>query len=316
MKERKEAPRDRFGKVLVDLAKQDKNVLAMDCDLGRSTRAYKISEVDKERFLEMGIAEQNMISTAAGLAHEGKIVFINSFAVFLTGRGFDQIRQQIALPKMNVKICGSSAGLTQGCDGATHQSIVDVALMRSLPNMTVLAPADGPQTEAAVRYAYSLKGPVYLRLSRYEIENIFSDQRQEKILEVMEIKNGKNVALVSCGPILMHVLKAADLLDKEGISTGVINIPVIKPLDSRVLISLARKYKALFVVEEHNKYGGLSSAVAEVVAGMKDVSKAWVKSLGLQDVFGQSGKADELLAEYGLNAEGIVKQVKKAFVEE
>jgi len=164
----KEETRDRFGSALVDLARKDRNVVAMDCDLGRSTKSYRITEVDPKRFIEMGIAEQDMISTAAGMARMRKVVFVNSFAVFITGRSFDQIRQQVALPKLNVKICGSSAGLTLGADGATHQSVIDVALMRLLPNMTVIVPADGNETERAVWAAYSHAGPVYLRLSRYQ----------------------------------------------------------------------------------------------------------------------------------------------------
>jgi len=309
MKTTKEAPRDRFGKVLVELAANNRDVIAMDCDLGRSTRSYQINQVDRERFIEMGIAEQNMISTAAGLAHEGKIVFINSFAVFLTGRGFDQIRQQVALPKMNVKICGSSAGITQGCDGATHQSVVDVALMRALPNMTVIVPADGPQTEAAVKYAYYYKGPVYLRLSRYEIENIFPENCNESLLDVQEIKEGREAAIISCGPVLANVLKAAEKLDEKGVPTGVVNVPVIKPLNRDAIIKIALKYKALFVVEEHSKYGGLSSAVAEVLAEIKESPKAWMKSLGLKDRFGESGTAEELLKEHCLDPEGIVKEI-------
>jgi transketolase len=161
------ATRDAYGDALAELARADRNVVALDCDLGRSTRSYRVAEVDPGRFVEMGIAEQDMISTAAGLSRMGKVVFVNSFAVFVTGHAFDQIRQQVALPKSNVKICGSSAGVTQGRDGATHQSIVDIALMRALPNMTVIVPADGRQTRQAVRSAYELRGPVYLRLSRF-----------------------------------------------------------------------------------------------------------------------------------------------------
>ena len=213
----KEAARDRFGSVLIDLAKGDTHVVALDCDLGRSTRSYRITEADRDRFFEMGIAEQNMISTAAGLAHEGKIPFVNSFAVFLTGRGFDQIRQQVSLARLNVKICGSSAGVTQGPDGATHQSIADVSLMRSLPNMTVIVPADGPQTEAAVRFAHRHNGPVYLRLSRYEVEGIFSEPYPYDITKVVEMKKGSDVCILSCGPVLKNVMAAAGILEKEGL---------------------------------------------------------------------------------------------------
>ncbi|MDP6546240.1 MAG: transketolase C-terminal domain-containing protein [Phycisphaerae bacterium] len=306
-----EATRDRFGEALLQLAREDKNVIAMDCDLGRSTRAFHITKTDESRFLEMGISEQDMISTAAGMAHEGKIVFVNTFAVFATGRCFDQIRQQLSLARLNVKVCGSSAGLTQGPDGATHQSVLDVSLMRTLPNMVVIVPADGPQTEAAVNAAYNHQGPVYLRLSRYDCENVYEEGYPHDIYKAVELKEGKDAAIIVCGPILHHAIEAAELLEKDGVSAGVINIPVVKPLDTEAVIAAAEKYRVLVVVEEHSVYGGLGSAVAEVVAEMKGTNKAVVAREGIKDDFGESGTADDLLNKHELDAEGIVKKVMR-----
>ncbi len=305
----KEATRDRYGKVLLQLAREDKSVVAMDCDLGRSTRSFKITEVDESRFLEMGISEQDMISTAAGMAHEGKIVFANTFAVFGTGRCFDQIRQQLSLARLNVKVCGSSAGLTQGPDGATHQAVIDVSLMRSLPNMVVIVPADGPQTEAAVREAYEHQGPVYLRLSRYDCENVFEEGYPHDIYKAVELREGKDAAIIVCGVILGHALEAAEILAEKGISAGVINIPVVKPLDREAVMKAAMKYSVLVVVEEHSIYGGLGSAVAEVVAEMDGANRAIVAREGIKDSFGESGLADDLLKKHELDAEGIAEKV-------
>ena len=301
----KESARDRFGNVLLELAKADKNIVALDCDLGRSTRSFRITEVDSDRFFEMGIAEQNMVSTAAGLAHEGKIPFANTFAIFLTGRGFDQIRQQVALAKMNVKLCGSSAGITEGPDGATHHSIADVSLMRSLPNMTVIVPADGPQTEAAVRFAHLHKGPVYLRLSRYEIENIFPDPYPYDICKIIEITRGENICLVSCGPVLKNVVLAAQILEEKGLHPGVVTVPTIKPLDNSSLSELAFRYQMLVIVEEHSVIGGLTSAISEFIGMIPNREKAYIFPIGVQDTFGESGKPDELLKKHHLDPEGI-----------
>ena len=305
----KEATRDRYGKVLLQLAREDRNVIAMDCDLGRSTRSFQITEVDESRFLEMGISEQDMISTAAGMAHEGKIVFANTFAVFGTGRCFDQIRQQLSLARLNVKVCGSSAGLTQGPDGATHQAVIDVSLMRSLPNMVVIVPADGPQTEAAVREAYEHQGPVYLRLSRYDCENVFEEGYPHDIYKAVELREGKDAAIIVCGVILGHALEAARILAEKGISAGVINIPVVKPLDREAVMKAAMKYSVLVVVEEHSIYGGLGSAVAEVVAEVDGANRAIVAREGIKDSFGESGLADDLLKKHELDAVGIAEKV-------
>jgi len=307
-----DSTRDGYGRALVALAEENIDVVAMDCDLGRSTRSFRITEVDPERFIEMGISEQDMISVAAGMATMGKTVFVNSFAVFITGRSFSQIRQQIALPKSNVKICGSSAGITQGPDGATHQSVVDVALMRVLPNMIVLIPADGKQTEQAVFAAYAYHGPVYLRLSRYETGNFLPDETGFNIGKAQVIQEGNEIAMISCGPILCNVIKAADILKTNGVQAGIINFHTLKPFDNEVMQQLARKYKKIVCIEEHSIYGGLGSAVAESLAGFQARRKKPIlHRLGIQDTFGESGTADELLKKHKLNPEGIADSVTK-----
>jgi len=308
----KEATRDRYGVTLAELAREDRNVVAMDCDLGRSTRSYNIAGVDPNRFIEMGIAEQDMISTAAGMARCGKIVFVNSFAIFITGRAFDQIRQQIALPSSNVKLCGSSAGLTQGPDGATHQSLLDVALMRMLPNMTVAIPADGNQTEQIIRTAYRMQGPIYIRLSRYATPSVINDNISFELGKAQVIREGSAIAFATYGPVLSNVLAAADELQKQGIEAGLVNFHTIKPVDVNFVESMAEKYRYIFSVEEHSIYGGLGSALAEIMAGMQGSSKtATLLRIGVQDTFGESGTADELLKKHGLDSGGIMHSVQQ-----
>jgi len=302
--------RESYGRALIKIARRDRDVVAMDCDLGQSTHSFDITQVDKNRFIEMGISEQDMISTAAGMSRLGKTVFVNSFAVFITGRAFDQIRQQIALPKSNVKICGSSAGITQGPDGATHQSIVDVALMRALPNVIVLVPADGNQTEHAVFAAYSNRGPVYLRLSRYETGNFLPTEIGFEIGKAQVIQKGGKIVLVACGPILINVILAADILQKRDISVGIVNLHTIKPFDGAALRQLALEYEHIVCIEEHSIYGGLGSAVAESLAELKNMKKKSILyRLGIQDTFGESGTADELLKKHKLDPEGIAESV-------
>lgn len=303
--------REIYGRVLADLAKNDRNVVALDCDLGRSTKAYDITTVDPGRFFEMGIAEQDMMSTAAGLARMGKIPFANSFAVFLTGRAFDQIRQQVSLPKLNVKICGSSAGITQGPDGATHQSVLDVALMRSLPNMTVINPADGVQTEQAVRAAYEINGPVYLRLSRFQVENFtggygFTVGKGEQLCE------GSTIAVCTTGPISWNSWQACKSLSSFGLTPAIFIFHTIKPIDTQLIQSIAGAYEYIFSVEEHSIYGGLGSAIAETLSEIdkEQVRIKKFKRIGINDHYGESGSAEELLHKYQLDPEGIASLIK------
>jgi len=305
-----EGTRDAFGRAIINLAKQNTNVYTMDCDLGRSTRAYSITEVDPNRFLDMGISEQDMISTAAGMASMGKVVYVNSFSVFLTGRAYDQIRQQVSLAGMNVKICGSSSGLTQGPDGATHQSVTDMNLMRGLPNMVVLSPADSRQTEEIIDFSYKYKGPVYIRLSRYPVPDLIPDNLSFELGKAQILKEAEDVMLIATGPILKNVIAAADLLLKDGISCGIANFPTIKPMDEAAVKKLASRYSMIFTIEEHSIIGGLGSGVAEIMAEMnRDDIRSSLSRLGIRDCYGESGAADELLAMHGLDARGIADSV-------
>ncbi len=303
----RKATRDAYGDTLRDIAAEDHAVFAMDCDLGGSTRASKIREVDPSRFIEMGIAEQDMVSTAAGMASMGKIVFVNSFAVFLTGRAYDQIRQQVALPRSNVKLCASSSGLTQGADGATHQSVTDINLMRGLPHMVVLSPADAVQTDAIIRFAHTYKGPVYIRLSRYATEQIFPDDYVFEFNQIETLRTGTDVALIATGPILEQVLEAHTRLTARGYSCGVYHVPTIKPFDGDTLKAVAKTAGLLATVEEHSIYGGLGSAAAEVLSSIS--SHPPLVRIGVQDCFGESGTAEELLCKHKLDAEGIVERI-------
>lgn len=303
-----DSTRDGFGRGLVKIAQEHDNVYAMDCDLGRSTRSYRITEVDAARFIEMGISEQDMISTAAGMSTMGKVVFVNSFAVFLTGRAYDQIRQQIALPRLNVKLCGSSAGITQGTDGATHQSVTDVNLMRGLPNMVVLCPCDSRQAEEMVLFAYNYEGPLYIRLSRYETQHIVPEEDYFELGKAQKLHEGSDIALLSYGPILENVLHAATLLESRGISCEVWNFPTIKPLNGNKLMEICENCKQIITIEEHSIIGGLGSAVAEILAESAVPIKNFLR-LGLRDCFGESGSAKELLKKHQLDPDGIAKSV-------
>jgi len=334
----REGTRDAYGRALARLG-ADPRVVVLDADLFRSTRTHLFAERFPERFFEMGIAEQDMVSTAAGLAAAGKIAFANSFAVFITGRAFDQVRQQIALPAANVRLCGSSAGLTEGADGATHQSVLDVALMRSLPNMAVVVPCDGPETEHAVEASLAWDGPIYLRLSRYETPawtgtpllprasapaggyagNTLPRVKKPAggaaipdfaIGKARILRSGTDVTLAATGVIMGEVLAAADFLAARGISAEVLDIHTVKPLDTDSILASASKTGRVLTIEEHSIYGGLGSAVCEAIAeGAK--SHIPVRRLGVRDVFGESGEADQLLELHGLTSPHIARAAEE-----
>jgi transketolase len=302
------APRIAYGEELLELAKINRDIVALDADLSKSTMTCLIEEHFPERFFEMSIAEQNMVATAAGMALKGKIPFVNSFAVFLTGRAFDQVRQSVAYPTTNVKVCGSSSGFSDFGDGATHQSIEDIALMRSLPNMVVLSPVDEIETRAMVRFMIEHKGPVYIRLDRGETPLILNDNYRFVLGEPTVIQTGNDVTIFGTGQMVNLALQAADTLAKEGISVEVVNIGTIKPMNEKAVIELAEKTKAVVTVEEHNIRGGLGSAIAETL--MK--TKVPIVPIGVKDRFGQSAKSyEELLVEYGLTEEAIYGAVKE-----
>ncbi len=296
--------RDGYGEALLQLGSEDPRVAAVDADLFRSTRTADFAEAFPDRFFEIGIAEQDMVSTAVGLALGGMVPFANSFAVFLAGRAFDQTRQQVALPALGVKLAGSSAGITQGPDGATHQSVLDVALMCSLPNMCVVVPSDAEEARLATRAAAQREGPVYLRLSRYETP-IWRESGAPFQIGTAELRRpGGDVTIAACGVILGRALEAAESLQSEGLSAEVLNVHTVKPLDADAILASCERTGAVVTVEEASIIGGLGSAVAEVLAERAS-RRVPLRRIGVSDTFGESGSADELLEKHGLTAQNI-----------
>lgn len=304
------ATREAYGKALVKLSSLNKNVVVLDADLSKSTKTADFKAVSPERFINVGIAESNMMGIAAGLSTCGKIPFASTFAMFAAGRAFEQIRNSICYPNLNVKICATHAGLTVGEDGATHQSIEDISLMRSIPNMTVINPADSVETEAAILAVAEYNGPCYVRLGRLAVDIINDAQNYKfEIGKGVTLSEGSDVTIVATGMMVQLALEAKDILEKEGISARVINIHTIKPIDKDLLIKAAKETKAIVTAEEHSIIGGLGSAVAEIVTEEYPVP---VIKVGVKDTFGESGKPDELLKAYGLTTEAIVENSRKA----
>lgn len=301
------ATRDAYGEALAELGAVNENIVVLEADLSKSTKTSDFKKVYPERHFNMGIAEQNMLGVAAGFAAAGKIPFASSFAVFATGRAYDQIRNSIAYPNLNVKIAATHAGLTVGEDGGSHQMLEDIALMRALPNMTVIVPADGIETKQAVKAAAEYEGPVYIRMGRPKVPVLFDENYTFEIGKGVVLKEGTDVTLVGTGIMVSKAVEAAELLAAEGISAAVVNISTIKPLDAELIVAQAQKTGAIVTCEEHNIYGGLGSAVAEVLVENCPVPMARV---GVADKFGESGLPDELLEKYGLTAANIAAQAK------
>lgn len=302
------ATRDAYGETLAKLGETNKDIVVLDADLSGSTKTAVFAKKFPERFFNMGVAEQDMIGTAAGLATAGKIPFASTFAIFATGRAWEQVRQSVAYPKLNVKIVASHAGITVGEDGASHQSVEDIAVMRVIPNMTVIVPADGIETRKAVEEAARYKGPVYVRVSRGKSPVLLDESYDFKIGKGTMMRDGTGVAIIACGIMVSKALEAADILKNEGLSARVINISTIKPIDVDIIIKAARDIGAIVTAEEHSIIGGLGSAVAEVLAENHPVP---VKRVGIEDKFGTSGDADKLLEIYGLTAENIAKAARE-----
>ncbi|MFW6029495.1 MAG: transketolase family protein [Halanaerobiales bacterium] len=304
----KKSLRDAYGEELLRLAKENKNIVALDADLSSSTRSAYLKDEFPERYFEMGIAEQNMTTTAAGLSLTGKIPFANSFAVFSTGRSYDQIRQGIALPNLNVKIAGSSAGLSDYGDGATHQSIDDISIMRTLPNMTVISPMDAVETKKAVKAIVDYKGPVYLRVSRAELPVIMSENDEFEIGKMNLIEDGNDITIFANGLMVHKALEAREELKKEGVTCKVVNVSTIKPLDKEEVKKYTSGVKGVVTAEEHSIIGGLGSAITEVLSD--ELVK--IKRVGVQDKFGQSAcDYDVLLEHYGLTSQEIFNNIKE-----
>jgi transketolase len=297
-----------YGETLVELGRENKRIVALDADLSKSTMTRLFEQEFPERFFEMGIGEQNMIGTAAGLALSGKIAFANSFSVFAAGRPYDQIRVSVCIGKVNVKIIGSSCGISDFGDGATHQSIEDVAIMRALPNMTVLAPADGIETRKMIRAIAEYDGPVYVRINRNEMPDVSDENEEFKIGKYYVIREGKDVTVFAHGYMVFKALKAAEALEKEGISLRVVNVSTLKPIDEEAIKELAGGVKGIVTAEEHSIIGGLASTISFILRGRA----VPIEAVAIKDCFGQSALSyEQLLEHYGLTDTAIIKAARK-----
>lgn len=302
----KQATRAAYGQALAELVQENPNVVVFDADLAGSTKTGDAKKVCPERHFDMGIAEGNMMATAAGMAASGKIAYASTFAVFATGRAFDQVRNSICYPNLNVKVCATHAGITVGEDGASHQSIEDIALMRAVPNMKVFQPCDGVEAKAIVKAVAKIDGPCYVRLGRLAVETVNDpDTYTFEYGKGVVMQKGEKVAIVATGMMVQEALEAAKSLDFE---PTIVNIHTIKPIDADLIKELAKTHDAIVTVEEHNVIGGLGGAVAEVLASEKERCPQYM--IGMQDTFGQSGTPAALLDHYGLNAEHIAEFVK------
>ncbi len=303
------ATREAYGKALVKLGKINDDVVVLDADLSKSTKTNDFCKAYPNRFFNMGIAEQNLVGAACGFAAAGKIPFASTFAMFATGRAFEVIRNSACYPKLNVKICATHAGITVGEDGGSHQSVEDISLMRSIPNMTVLVPADGVEAEKMIFAAAEFNGPMYVRLGRSAVPTLFDEDYNFEIGKGVVLKEGNDATIIACGMMVNEAILAADMLKEENINVRVINMSTIKPIDTELIIKAAKETKAIVTAEEHSIIGGLGSAVSEVVS---ENCPTIVKKVGINDCFGESGTPAELLEKYGLTAKHIVEKVKEA----
>lgn len=303
------AQRNYYGKALKDLAASNPDIVVLDADLAGSTKTSDFKSVAPERFVEVGIAEQNMIGIASGLAASGKTVFASTFGVFATGRCWEQIRLAVAYPRMNVKIVATHCGISVGEDGASHQALEDMAIMRALPNMTVISPADAYEVYAATKAIAEYDGPVYMRMGRSEFPTIMPEDTEFVIGKAKILKEGSDVTLVGCGQMVTNCMEAAEILGSEGISVEVVNMATIKPLDSEALVASVSKTGCCVTAEEHSILGGLGSAVAECLCVNKPVP---IEMVGTRDTFGESGKPADLMKKYHLTTDDIVEAIRKS----
>ncbi len=302
------ATREAYGNALTEFG-ADENLIVLDADLSKSTKTDTFKKKYPERFINAGIAEGNMMSTAAGIASCGKTVFASSFAMFAAGRAFEQIRNSIGYPKLNVKIGSTHAGISVGEDGATHQCLEDIGIMRTIPNMVIINPADANEARLAVKAAIEHNGPVYLRFGRLAVPTVFDDTYKFEIGKGVYLKEGSDVTIIATGLMVPEAVKASEILESQGVSAAVINMATIKPIDREIIIDAAKKTGAIVTAEEHNVIGGLGSAVSEVVCEECCVP---VLRVGTKDVFGRSGNPSALLKLYGLDADTIIETAKKA----
>ncbi len=299
--------RDTYGKTLLELGKKDKDVIVLDADLSGSTRTSFFRREFPERFFNFGVAEQNMMATAAGLASCGKIVFVSTFAMFATARALDQVRNSICYNNFNVKIVATHSGITVGEDGASHQALEDINFVRAIPNIKIIVPADAPQAKDAVIAAYENPGPFYIRLGRSKIPTL---KIKDKFIcgKGQVIEEGKELAIIACGIMVYEALKAREILKEKGISATVVNLHTIKPIDEDLLVNIAASHKKILVCEEHQVTGGLFSAVSEVLIRKRPTQ---IERIGIEDEFGQSGSPQELMDFYGLSANCIAEKAQK-----
>ena len=305
----KTATRDAYGKALVELGKKNEKVIVFDADLAAATKTGMFKKEFPERFIDCGIAESNMMGVAAGMATAGYTVFASSFAMFAAGRAFEQVRNTIGYPHLNVKIGATHAGISVGEDGASHQCCEDIALMRTIPGMTIINPADDVEARLAVMAAAETDGPVYMRFGRLAVPRVFDENYKFEIGKGVYLKEGKDVTIIASGLLVERALQAAEALKADGIDAAVINMATIKPIDRDIIIDAAKKTGAIVTAEEHNVIGGLGGAVAEVVCETVPVP---VLRVGVEDTFGKSGPALELLEIFGLNAQNICAKAKTA----
>ena len=302
---KKIATRQSYGEALAELGKENEKIVALDADLSKTTKTCIFAETFPDRFFDVGIAEQNLMGVAAGLANSGFIAFASSFAVFATGRGYDQIRNSIAYPNLNVKICASHSGVTAGEDGATHQMIEDLSLMRTIPNMTVVSPSDDVQTKWVVKEIAKIDGPVYLRLCRLASPVIYDENTKFEFGKGVQIGDGTDGTVIATGVTVAEALKAQEMLKEKGINIRVVDIHTIKPIDKDIIIKSAKETKKIITIEDHNIIGGLGSCVCEVLS---ENYPTQVIRIGINDTFGTSGRGTDLMKYFGITAEDIVKQ--------
>ena len=308
-----ESTREAYGEALVEIGRKNQNIVVLDADVSVSTKTDKFAKAYPDRFFSVGIAEQNLVGIAAGLALCGKIPFVSAYAAFCPGRSFDQIRNTIAVSNLDVKIVSTHAGITTGEDGVSHQSIEDIALMRSIPNMKIVVPCDSIETKKAVEAISNVKGPVYMRLTRINTPTILKEDYEFEIGKAVVINEGNDVAIFATGLMVSEGLKAVEKLKKDGISVALINVHTIKPLDEKTVIKIAKEVKLVVTLEDHNIIGGLGSAIAEILA--ENSIKTKMKRIGVADKFGESGEPIELMKEFGLDSDHIVDAIKILMVQ-
>ncbi|CDE97202.1 transketolase alpha subunit [Clostridium sp. CAG:567] len=302
------ATRESFGKALVELGKENKDVVVLTADLAGATKTSLFEKEFPDRFINVGIAEQNLIGISAGLATTGKIPFASTFAMFAAGRAYDQIRNSVAYPKLNVKICGTHAGVTVGEDGATHQMLEDLSLMRSIPNMTVLCPSDDTQTKWAIKEMAKFDGPVYIRLARVATPVIYDENQKFEIGKMVQIGDGTDATIFATGVEVAEALKAKEELEKENINIRVVDVHTIKPIDREMIVKCAKETEKIITIEDHSIIGGLGTAICEVLS---EEYPTKVIRMGMNDKFGKSGKAEQLLKYFKLDSQAIIEKVKE-----